>query len=359
MTIYYPFLKLKLNEVLSLGTLSAGTRSRIRPFFDVPRTSKAQNANEILERIRIGAEKMESAQNTIGPFPFYIDNFDLDDDITLLGVNQYKYILDTFKIYRAIPVLALDRNTDHNKAVYKYLEDVGGPVAVRLQLEDIDSWTSARRKLRQLWTDINETGTRHIDVFIDSRVISESEDNTLSVHEFIQKFRLEFLANAIVVTGSTVPSNIGELIETSSYKTIDRLEYRLWKSLIRDEELSDIRFGDYGVVSPDYADIDLDPKLFRSVSTPRALYPFQDKTMIVRGSSFKTHPDGNGQYFHIADFLHRQPFFRGREYSAGDKYIHDRSSSSIKRPTKAGSPGSWVKSTLASHITYICDTLYR
>lgn len=359
MTIYHPFLKLKQNEILSLETLSLDTRSCIRPLFDVPRTSKKQNADEILERIRIGLEKMERLQEKAGPLPFYIDNFDLDDDLKINGQDQYRYILNTFKKFRAIPVVALDRSDAHNDAVFEYLNDVGGPVAVRLQLEDIDSWALARPKLRDLWNDIVAAEVPHIDVFIDVRVISDVKDVAETVSRFLKKFRSEFFTNSIIVTGSTIPSNISDLIDTSQYKTVPRLEYHLWMSLISDTLLKDVRFGDYGVVSPDYADIDLDPRIFRSISTPRAFYPFNDKMMVVRGSAFKTHPQGNGQYYGIADFIHRQPFFRGSAYSAGDKYIHDRSTSSPKRPPKAGSPGSWVKSTLASHITYIGNTVYR
>lgn len=359
MIIYYPFLKLKQNEMLSLGTLSLETRSRIRPLFDVPRTSARQNSEEILERIRIGLDKMERFHEKIGAIQFYIDNFDLDDDLLLNGEDQYHYILNTFKKFRAIPVVALDRAESHNDAVFEYLEDVGGPVAVRLQMEDIDSWVVARRKLRDLWNDLAAAEVSHIDVFIDARVINEAENVAETISGFLRKFLAEFSVNSVIVTGSTIPSNIGDLIDTSQHKIVQRLEYHLWASLISDAMLRDVRFGDYGIVSPDYADIDLDPKLFRTISTPRALYPFDDKVMVVRGSAFKTHPQGNGQYYGIADFIHRQPFFRGSAYSEGDKYIHDRSTSSPKRPAKAGSPGSWVKSTLASHITYIANTLYR
>lgn len=359
MTNYYPFLKLKLNEILCLGNLSPAVISQIRPFFDVPRTSKNQNEMEILERIRIGLEKMDSIQKSIGNFPFYIDNFDLDDDIDLLKCDQYRYILNVFKKYRAIPVTAFDRNDNHNKVVYEYLEDVGGPVAVRLQLEDIDSWVLAKRKLQKLWKNIQATGTQHIDVFIDTRVITEYERNTLLINAFLKNFLAEFPCRIVVTTGSTIPSNISDIVETASTKIVDRLEYHIWSNLVKNKELSDVKFGDYGIVSPEYSDVDLDPKLFRTISTPRAFYPFGDKMIVVRGSSFKTHPTGNGQYYEIADYIQKQYFFRGETYSAGDKYIHERSSNSKKLPPKAGSPGSWVKSTLASHITYICNTINK
>jgi len=357
MSIYFPFLKLKQNEILCVGALSDDTRAKIRPCFDVPRTSKNQNADEILDRIRLGLGKLTTLCNRVGHFPFYIDNFDLDDDLELEGTPQYRYILATFKHFRPIPVLALDRHADHNAAAFAYLREVGGAVGVRLQLEDIESWALLKRKLTGLWAELARCKAQRIDVIVDARVLTDYAVAATRIAEFLKKFRAEFAAHTLVVTGSSIPSNISELIETGGAKMVPRLEYHLWRHLVKDAVLQDVRFGDYGVVSPEYSDVELQPELLRTVSTPRAFYPHGDSMLAVRGISFKAHPLGNGQYFEIADLIQRQPFFRGAGYSFGDDYIYERSTSSAKRPPKAGNAGSWVKSTLASHITYLGDVL--
>lgn len=357
MTVYFPFLKLKQNEILCLGTLSKFIRLKIRPFFDFPRTSKSQTEIEILKRLELGLTKMKALHSKVNSFEFYLDNFDLDDDIELYGQPQYRYILKAFEALRPTPVLALDRNSDHNKAVYDYLLKFGGAAAVRLQLADIESWTLVRRKLMVLWGELNKCGATRIDLIIDTRVLKDSFSSAQIIEDFLQKFFKEFLAHTIIVTGSSIPSNIGELIDTGKTKTVNRNEFHLWRYLASKPAMQDIRFGDYGVVSPEYSDIDLDPKLFRTVSTPRAIYPFDDKMFVVRGVSFQSHPKGNGQYFEIAEKIESQSFFRKRPYSIGDAYIHDRSKSSSKLPAKAGSPGSWVKATLCCHITYLGTTL--
>ncbi|KAA6123120.1 beta family protein [Cupriavidus cauae] len=357
MSVYFPFLKLKQNEILGVGTLSDDTRAKICPCFDVPRTSKNQNADEILDRVRIGLTKMTSLCERIGTFPFYIDNFDLDDDLELEGTPQYRYILATFKPFRAIPIIALDRHVDHNPAAFEYLLEVGGPVGVRLQLEDIESWTLLKRKLVGLWGELTRCKAQRIDVIVDARVLTDYATAATRIAEFLKNFRAEFYAHTFVVTGSSIPSNISELIETGGAKMVPRLEYHLWRHLVAEAAMHDVRFGDYGVVSPEYSDVELQPELLRTISTPRAFYPHGDSMLAVRGISFKAHPLGNGQYFEIADLIQRQPFFRGASYSFGDQYIYDRSASSAKRPAKAGNAGSWVKSTLASHITYLGDVL--
>jgi len=111
---YIPFLKLKQNELQSLSELKFSIQEKIRPFFDVPRTSKNQSAAEIYERLDLGIGQLQKLIKQRGMFEFYVDSFDLDDSILLKGLGQYAYILSRFAEFRAIPVVALDRIDAHN-----------------------------------------------------------------------------------------------------------------------------------------------------------------------------------------------------------------------------------------------------
>lgn len=359
MSKYIPFLKFKQNEIQALGKIDSHTTSRIRPFFDIPRTSKNQSDVEIKKRINLGIKHLSKLITEKGDFEFYIDNFDLDDDIELDGVSQYRNILGRFIEFNAIPVLALDRHIDHNSAAFDYLETIGGNAAVRLQLEDIESYSITQCKLIPLWQKFTQIGVDGIHLIIDFRYINNENIDAPAAQliKFIKKFIAEFSVEKIIITGSTIPAIIGNLIPTDASINVYRREFILWKLVLANLNINKVLFGDYGVVSPDYADIDLDPRLFRRISTPKAFYPYDHMLFAVRGTSFQAHPAGNGQYFLIASSIEQQSFFRKGLYSYGDRYIFERSSKSVKKPNKAGSPGSWVKATLVSHITFVATQI--
>lgn len=320
---YIPFLKFKQNEIQAIGELDSSTRSKIRPFFDVPRTSKNQSASEIEQRLDLGIKHLSKLVNEIETFDFYIDNFDLDDDIELQGISQYAAILASLINFNAIPVLALDRHANHNLATFDHLKARGGYVAIRLQVEDVESYSLTKVKLHSIWNKLTEIGTRGVHLIIDFRYIDAEMVNasTLKAINFLKKFLTDFSVEEIIVTGSTIPAIIGELIPTDSSVNVTRREFLMWKQVTTHEDLDTIVFGDYGVVSPDYADIDLDPRLFRRISTPKAFYPYEHMLFAARGISFQSHPAGNGQYFLIADLIEKETFFRGKNHSYGDIYI--------------------------------------
>jgi hypothetical protein len=355
MTKYVPFLKFKQNEIQGLGMLDFELNERIHPFFDIPRTSKNQSQVEIHERLDLGLKNFQKLTEKKGNFEFYVDNFDLNDQINLNGIVQYEYILSLFAEYRAIPVLALDRHAEHNTKALNYLQAVGGKVAIRLQLEDLESYAITKKKLEPLWPQLTAAGAQGVHMIIDGRVIKEPTSVAKSITNFLAKFQADFPTQRIIVTGSTIPSNITDLIGTNKSLSIPRQEYSMWRTVVK--SVNGVTFGDYGVVSPDYSDAELDPRLLRTVSTPKAFYPYEDLLHAVRGSSFQNHPLGNGQYFSIAAHLEKQAFFREEGYSYGEKYIFQRSPKSAKKPAKAGHPGSWLKATLVSHITYITNSI--
>jgi hypothetical protein len=350
---YVPFLKFKQNEIQALGSLGFDINTKLSPFFDIPRTKQNQSELEIHERLDLGLAQLLKAFEKKGAFEFYIDNYDLDDAINLNGHPQYEYILSVFAPYRAIPVFAFDRSADHNVSALKYLEDVGGKVAVRLQLEDLESYSLTKKELTNLWPKLLKANAQEIHLIADARVINSPTATAQTIVDFLIPFKTDFSTQKIIATGSTIPANISELVGTGSSFSVPRQEVLTWKGIVSSPSLKDVAFGDYGVVSPDYSDAELDPRLLRLVSTPKAFYSYSDNFFVVRGSSFQTHPLGNGQYFLIAEEIEKQPFFRHPTFSYGEDYIFERSPKSAKKPPKGGTPGSWLKATLASHITYI------
>ena len=350
---YSPFLKLKSNEAKALESLQKEVSIYVRPLFDIPRTSKIQTEQGIIKRIEMGFKSITELYRK-QPIEFYLDNNDIDDDITLSGSNQYEYILLKFSEFKPIPVLALDRNSNHNIAALSHLSEHGGKIAIRLQKEDLESYKLTKPEIVNLYSKINKTQTTEIHILLDLRLIDNVDTDHSLVEKFLSQFVVDFAFDTIISAGSIIPSNISTLISTNKISHKPRNEKLVWRKLL---PRFNIQFGDYGVVSPDYSDADLDPKLLRLVSTPKVFYTYLDNFYILRGSSLHTHPRGNNQFFDIADKIVPEVFFRDPTYSDGDKYIHDRSYLSLKRPPKAGSQGSWIKGMLSSHITYIVNNI--
>ncbi len=352
---YIPFLKFKTNEIKSVAELEQAIRDRIIPLYDIPRTTSIMNEEDIDKRLSIGIKQLIKTQKNTASYPFIIDNFDIDDSIFLAGVPQYRAILKSLYTYPIIPVLAFDRDLDHNIAALDFLKEKNSDIAIRLQQEDIESYSLTKLKINAIWPDIQLAKPRKILLLLDLRIIEDGTEALHYIEKFLSAFIKDFKVSAIVVSGSIIPGNIAGLVSTEEEKSVLREEFRLW-SLLKSKPIYDsVLYGDYCVVSPEYSDLDLDPTLMNGVSTPRIFYPYNENFYIVRGRRFKTH--GYDQYFDIADLITQQPFYRGPSYSEGDKYIYDRSGLSSKKPSKGGSPSSWIKSLTVAHITFIVNSI--
>ncbi|MBN0120112.1 hypothetical protein JTL56_34775, partial [Pseudomonas aeruginosa] len=59
---YVPFLKLKQNEIQSVGVLDGGIRDQIAPMYDIPRTQKVMDEAEVIDRLRIADKELGNAR---------------------------------------------------------------------------------------------------------------------------------------------------------------------------------------------------------------------------------------------------------------------------------------------------------
>jgi len=354
MVKYSPFLKMKQNEVQAIRELSGDVSLDIRPVFDIPRESKEQTLDGIKDRLRKGKKEVAALFKGRNVIEFYLDNYDLDDSIYIDGSPQYGFILNDFRQFYPIPVLAFDRDATHNAEAMRYVSEMRSSAAIRLQRADVESYRLARSNLQDLMKDLSEAGCRSVHLLIDLRVSTDPHADAGLVSAFIGRIAADFEFHVIVVSASVIPAGINALLSTNSQITVLRSEKVIWDFISAEHN---VLYGDYGVVSPDYSDIDFDPRFLRRFAAPKVFYTHGDHFSVLRGAAFDSHPKGNGQYFDIADALVAMPFFRSVGASYGEKYIYDRSHLAAARPAKAGNPGSWIKATLASHISYIVATI--
>lgn len=103
-------------------------------------------------------------------------------------------------------------------------------------------------------------------------------------------------------------------------------------------------YGDYGVYHPVY----LPPQFPNPSASIR--YTTDDDWVVMRGEALrKEGGPGHAQYHAEAQLLCGMPEFCGRDFSAGDAYIFDKSID----PARPGNPKTWLQAGFNHHMTFV------
>lgn len=291
----------------------------------------------------------------------YIDCFDIQPGVTVHGSHPYYHILDSLREYKLSPIIGLDREPDQIDAAIRYVQsatsDTQKRVGIRLLPDDFDDFDLTELDLADLISALPQE-TLAYDFLIDCRVLSPSDIEVTAgkIADFIKACLPAFSPDRIFISASSIPASAGAVLATESEIHIARCEKLLWEEVrgrLGPAEIAKTFYSDYGVVSPQYSDAGLSPGLFQSVTTPKIFYTYNYGFFAIRGGAFQTHPRGREQYYDMAKVLVSKSFFRGAGASSGDNYIQQ----CADEKTGRGSPGSWVKETLNSHLEFVIGEL--
>lgn len=150
----------------------------------------------------------------------------------------------------------------------------------------------------------------------------------------------------VVITGSSIPASIGDILAVQAERMIQRHELVIYKAANAIHDHADLTYGDYTTVSPLYSDVDLAPEILQNVMTAKLSYTLNGSHYFIRGGGLKT--KGRTQYFGMAKILCAKPFFRGAAYSNGDEYFYQKSNGI---GGNCG-PNTVIKPSVNAHITY-------
>ena len=340
MTNYIPFLKTKTNEFACLKALEPEIAENITPFFDIHRKIEMYTEDEYKRIIDFVYKKV--IKNLQHFKLFYLDDFSIDDDLLIYGKQSYNYVIEKFQDFNFIPVIGIDRKPERNEAVFnnkKILQN--DTIALRVSIEDIQTGLT---DLRELLIEANEYFDK-IELVIDLQFISQDEDiNQLFsiIDPFLKRNIFNF--SKIIITGSSIPKLIGDIIATDSTKDIPRRELELFSILA--SNYANLYYGDYTLLSPFYSDLEVDPTMFPNITTAKVIYAYENRFFLIRGGSIKS--KGFIQYKSLCDTISSKPFFRGGTYSYGDYFIENAQSYS-----KNIMPGTILAPTLNAHISYM------
>ncbi|MGO2346885.1 MAG: beta family protein [Providencia sp.] len=356
MNNYIPFLKLKGSEISALRNMHS-THPGIHPtpFFDFPRKKPKKSRREPAAAIKNKEElfsddlirlKRKFEINLKFLKKFYMDNFDVEDTIKHKGKYNYSGIIETFGPLGMVPVTGLDRHHEHIICIKDGL--INGlisaeRIALRLTQEDFESYAFCSSALIPLLKDLS-SHFQDIDIIFDCRVCQENTAHIL--HPQILAFLGSLLNDGfsfskIIVTGSTIPASISNIIQTRDEKHVVREEFIVYDNVFaKDSELDgQIFMGDYTCVSPDYSDVELFDEDMDNVTTAKLIYPYEKNLLLIRGGKFKT---DRGELGKLAKkLIAKIAIYRGRIYSTGDGYLYDKANN-IGKPATA--------STIVPHL---------
>lgn len=342
---YTPFLKFKVNEVAAIKALDSALHRVLVPFFDLPRMDGLVESS-LVKKIDDAYRKYEINLKLLPAF--YIDNFDIDDSITIQGRHNYYYLLQKFSPSKIIPVVGIDRSPSHNQAVFDNATQLqSNTVAFRVTAENLD-YILYEDEIKDLVEKCFEC-YENIHLIIDNRVCFNIDvpQKTQEISDFINKITQDIVFNKIIVTGSSIPASIRDLLAPGASDVFPRHEINLYRALKIVHP--SIFLGDYTVVSPHYSDIKIEGELMRKVTAPKLFYPYADSMYITRGHAIDTHLRGVKQYNDLSAAIVAKPFYRQPVKSFGDKYLHEKANNRGKDAT----PSTIPKPLVNLHITYM------
>jgi hypothetical protein len=344
---YIPFLKAKRGELNAMSELTSEVKQAICPFFDFPRKKDEYDSasySRVTHGIATGLKKHWGTDAE-----FYFDDLDIAQKLKVESEEPYAYVLNTLKRLRIIPVVGLGRGLHNNSVVQLKREGdiASSTVAFRAVQDDFEDFELSKDQidydLAGVFAEFDE-----IDLILDCRVCS-GLDVSLTAQQiavFAQKFCKSYDVRRVIITGSSIPASLGDLVNPNSVETVTRRELAII-SKARDLASVDVVAGDYATVSPFYSDADFDPRLFQKVTAPRLIYSFNHSHYVARGISLES--GGQAQYVGLTKALCGQVFFRGRGYSAGENYFDDKR----RRIGKNATNGTVVTPSVVAHITYM------
>jgi methyl coenzyme M reductase subunit D len=316
MNEYSPFLKFKQGEMTALINLAPADRKIIIPLLELPRDNK-NTKDKVVTKIDKSAKRMK--KNIELNFSFYIDNYEVSDDIMINGGDNYLYLINSFKDFDIIPVIGFDRTKTHNSIGIKYANTKSKKIAVRMTYEHFHSFLAYKKDLKMMINELEPDifCTILLDCYYMDDLNNKKYDESIlkMLENIIDIQRI----NKIVISGSSIPNPIGKKVGANTNVSINRDEVDLFKKIKKIHQKIPLIFGDYTVTSPEYSELNIDLKHILNVMTPRIIYSLLDSHYVSRGRAIKPH--GFIQYYKQTEDILKEQFFRGDNFSWGDKYL--------------------------------------
>lgn len=345
-TQYVPFLKAKAGEADALARIPGLLRSGIMPFFDIPRTPES-SGQSIDQQIEKSVKQIDRAMGETRRL--FLDVFDIPNEVRCAsGAHPLAYGLSLLaeRGFLPVPVYGFDRDAEHLNVAADFARASGAGIALRLDDYDI----SIPEKLADdVASFCGATGnvSRSTDLIIDFRSLltvdtasarSKALEAIRSLLE-IGRFR------QIVLAGSNYPKDVSP-VSRDSVGYLPRTEFQIWRDVSRAlKKRAFVKFGDYGVVHPDFVDRGPVPN-----ANAKIRYTIDDQWMIARGHQL-SQPPFFDQYHELAGRILDSGKFCGQMFSFGDSHL----AMCARRACGPGNLRTWIGVDTNHHIHYVSN----
>jgi len=343
-----------MHERLALGSLELNLKEALTPFLDFPQKKGSYSNEDEFKGVVDTAVRAVNRHMSSFPY-FYLDNYDIDFDFEIDGKNNYEFLLESFQQFLLIPVISIDRDDGHISAVASAKDTgivSGNSLALRFMRDEFVSFNVVKDEIRDRLENVMDK-FEVVDLVLDCRVCNNLDVDAISseIASFIREFTQVYEVRHIIVSGSSIPPSISDLISAGDEVEIERNELKIFNQVCANlGDQYDLVLGDYGVVSPDYSDVNISPEMMQNVITPKIIYSFEGSHYITRGNGIKTSPRKLRQYNDQASVLVGKHFYRSESYSDGDRFISEKSRGIGSQVT----PATIIRPTMNAHITYMC-----
>lgn len=344
--IYTPMLKSKRGEAKALIHLSDEVKAHITPFFDVLALKpNISSGSDVHEHMLKQALMMASGWKKQGAC--YVDLFDVDPAARGQGgAHPAQIVHDRLasENVEAIPVVGLERDLSYKLVIRALISNSADALAIRLETEDIQLPTGLADRIRRLVYELGAASVP-LHIFMDFRSILTQPADIIHMQVTKALAELRSLNPArIVFSASAMVSSMGDF-KKGTFNRVSRLDFLTWQMIAKSH--SRISYADYGVVHPDYTD--LDPRFIKPAAKIR--YTTDRDWLVIKGSRWA---EDTSQHHGLSKVLCARPEFRGPD-SWGGEYIV---SAAAGRP-KYGSLETWVTIDQNAHITHTVNQMTK
>ena len=344
--MYSPILKTKAGESRAVMRLDRQTRVRIIPFFDVLAIKTGlQNGADVHIHLEKQANNIAGAWNGRGAC--YVDLLDIAPSARGYGGEHPVAIIHdkiAYERVEAIPVVGIDRDVAYKLAIRRVMSAGATALAVRLADEDLQLPSTLFQKVSALVAELG-ANEAELHLFMDFRSIVNQPsdmvqlkvDRALAELRRLKPSRIVFAASAIVADMSGFKKN--------TINKVARRDYLNW--LLIAKRHSDVDFADYGVIDPEY--LDLDPKRIKPAAKIR--YTSDDHWIVVKGIKWVR---DTWQHKRLAEMLSTKPEFRGADCWGAESIVSAVTGGHVYRRLE-----DWVTIDQNTHIAHTVRQLAK
>lgn len=356
---YVPIIRWRPAETRALKHLFSKDRTNVTPLFEFilppPKIDKT-DYKKILEdsKTKFLRNLPEITSGIIehwGKEPFFVDVHLLDGDIRASAFDQIlttanQSDLFSIPVTYIIPAISTDADVETKKIAMKFAKSNDRGLCIRIDDSHLNNETAT--KINEF---IKDEGLDHsnIDLLIDLKIVdqqmtSQAVSSKLSLVPHLDKWR------SVILTGGSFPRDLSDYEKHGHYK-IERYDWNVWKDILGNPTITRKPiFSDYTIQHPIYYGHMVGVNTSASIR-----YTNEDTWEVLRGEGLKNKKGaGYKQYPAQAQLLAGQNFFKGKDFSFGDEYIHEKADVNAKT---TGSPQTWLTAGINHHITMVINQL--